>query len=135
MRNVNTILPNIDIERHMLATLTDVLMHTTPVRMYTYDTCIAGNSEEFYLKSDNKLCYDVMEMIVSDLYGKNRMDNKITLQFSYDVVDEDRTYHSTPIYVTYYDGSIIISNKVYFFNEDLTGFGSYRVVEFESIKF
>lgn len=133
MRNVNTILPNIDIERHVLATLTDVLMHTTPVRMYTYDTCIAGISEEFYLKSDNKLCYDIMEMIVSDLYGRGRMDNKITLEFSYDVVDEDRTCHSTPMYVTYYDGSIIISNKVYFFNE-ITGFDSYRVVEFESIK-
>jgi len=129
MKNVNTIIPGIDIEKKIFPILTDLLIHTTPVCMYTYDTCIATYSEEFYVRSDSKYCYEVMDLIVSDLFGKLKMDNKITLKFVYSVIDEDRYTHLIPLYVTYYDGSLIISNKVTFWSS-IDGFNSYRYIPY-----
>lgn len=129
MRNVNTIIPGINIEKNFIPMLTDLLIHTTPLCMYTYDTCIATYSEEFYVKVDNKFSYDIVDMIVTDLYGKLKMDNKITLKFAYSVIDEDRYSHLIPLYVSYKDGSLIISNKVTFWN-NIDGVNSYRYIPY-----
>jgi hypothetical protein len=75
-----------------------------------------------------------MEILVSDLYG-NRMDNKITMEFSINMWDVDNEPYTIPLYITYWDGDMIVSNKVHFFKEDLTGYDSYRVIDFTGIKY
>jgi hypothetical protein len=125
MRNVNTIIPGIDIQRHFVHSLFDILKGSIPVCLYTYDTCQASWNEEFYVETDSKHSYEIMDLIVSDLYGKLKMDNKITMRFD---------YNDIPFYITYRDGSIIISNKVTFWS-DVEGANAYRVVNFDGIKF
>jgi hypothetical protein len=129
MRNVNTILPKIDIEKHIISSLTDILIHTTPICLYTYDTCQACYNDEFYVSTDNKYCYDIVNTIVSDLYGRLRMDNKITLEFNFNIMDEDRNCHSTPLYLTYKDGSITLSSQVHFWST-IDGVNAYRVIKY-----
>lgn len=133
MKSVNTLFPTIDINASILPNLLELCMNSTPVRMYTYDTCVASYNEEFYIESrDSAITYDAIEMIVSDLYGSNRMDNKITLEFNMWNVD-NKTY-DIPVYVTYKDNRITMSTRVNFWN-DVTGPNSYRVVNFDGIRF
>ena len=133
MKSVNTLFPTIDINASILPNLLELCMNSTPVRMYTYDTCVASYNEEFYIESrDSAITYDAIEMIVSDLYGSNRMDNKITLEFNMWNVD-NKTY-DIPVYVTYKDNRITMSTRVNFWN-DVTGHNSYRVVNFDGIRF
>lgn len=131
MKSCNSIIPSIDIERHLLACLTDVLENSIPVCLYTYATARAVYNEEFYIRSkeENSYSYDVIYQIVSDLYGRDRMDNKITLEFIY-----NNKGTPLPIYVSYYDGSIVISTEVAFLNS-VDGDNSYRVVLFDGVKF
>lgn len=123
MKNSNTIFPSIDIEKHLVDSLGEILDNSTPVCLYTYDTARAAFNEEFYISSRNfeetNYTYRVMLEIVSQMYGRDRMDNKITLEFD---------YAGIPVYVSYHDNKISISNKVTFWSE-IDGYNSYRVVK------
>lgn len=124
MKNSNTIFPAIDIEKHLVDSLGEILDNSTPVRMFTYDTARAAYNEEFYVSSktfeEANYTYRVMLEIVSEMYGRDRMDNKITLEFD---------YAGVIVYVSYADGKISISNKVNFFSS-IDGVNSYRVVPY-----
>ena len=124
MKNSNTIFPAIDIEKHLVDSLGEILDGSTPVCLYTYDTARAAYNEEFYVSSktfeEANYTYRVMLEIVSEMYGRDRMDNKITLEFD---------YAGVIVYVSYADGKISISNKVNFFSS-IDGVNSYRVVPY-----
>jgi len=125
MKNVNKIFEEIDITKHFTNTLLDILLGSTPVCMYTYDTARTSYNDEFYVKYDGSLGYDLISPIISDLYGMDRMDNKITLMFLYQ--------GHIPIFISYWDGSVVISNKVWFLSS-VEGDNSYRVVEFKGMQ-
>jgi len=111
----------------------DCVVNGTPVCLYTYETanaCYSATSPLLYIINEVNSGYNyaLMKHVVTEAYGRNKMDNKITLKYSvpYDV-NEDGDLLEIPVYITCWDGRISISTDVYFFR-DITGFDAYRVV-------
>jgi len=133
MRPINNLIPCIGTDFHEVF---DYVTKATPICLYTYETCNANyNRDGLYVedrdeRDDNKsnYKYGLIKQAVSETYGHNRMDNKITLAYSvpYDI-SEDGDLMEVNVYVTYWDGRISISSTVFFFRE-ITGYNAYRVV-------
>lgn len=134
MKNVNKLIPSIGTE--LKEVFEYVTSKGTPLCLYTYETanaCYDRNSPLYVRDDENsKENYSLMDDVVSATYGRNMMDNKITIKYSvvYDVT-EDMVELTIPIYITFWDSRISISTEVYFF-KDINGFDSYRVVPYVS---
>ena len=130
MRNVNTILP-IDINKPLVEVLDDILSYCSPCCLFTYDTARAVYNNEFYVESkfsskglydEYASCHDMVYIIVNSLYGPDRMDNKITMKFY--------TPDDIPVYISWWDGKIVISNEVYIYQNTLGPNNSHRLIPF-----
>ena len=130
MRNVNTILP-IDINKPLVEVLDDILSYCSPSCMYTYDTARASYNDKLYVESkfsskelydQYASCHDMIYVIVNSLYGPDRMDNKITMKFY--------TPDDIPVYISWWDGKIVISNEVHIYQNTLGPNSSYRLIPF-----
>lgn len=121
MTSFNTLLPDLGTD---FRTVYDFIVgNATPVCMYTYSTCIASSSKQFYIEYSGDTSYECCNIIseeVTYLYGRGRMDNKITLEYD---------YKGIRLYITYWDNRISISNGVTFLN-DVRGVNQYRVVPY-----
>lgn len=130
MRPTNKLIQSINVERPFIVSFYKILCNSIPECLYTYDTARASYNEDFYIESSKSdEVYDLMSQIVSDLYGRDRMDNKITLEFIY-----NNNGSPLPIYVSYYDGRISVSSNITFWS-GIDGENSYRVIKFDGIKF
>jgi len=128
MRHVNNLIPFVSSDFKQVF---DSVINCTPVSLYTYETCRASHYDaNLYVENRENSTYNygIIKQVVTDIYGWNKMDNKITLEYSvpYDI-SEDGDLMEATVYVTMWDGTITISDKVMFFR-DVKGFDSYRKV-------
>lgn len=129
MRPVNTLIPSLGTNFYEVF---EYVTKATPICLYTYETCNANyNRDGLYVedRDDNSgYKYDLVKKAVTEAYGHNKMDNKITLHYSvpYDI-NGDGDFVEVDIYVTFWDGRISISSTVFFFRE-ITGHNAYRIV-------
>lgn len=78
-----------------------------PVELYPYETAHAKNS--ICIDPDSDALYSSVYKLVDKYFGKDRMDNKITMKFQH--LDSP----SSVLYVTWWDGRLYIGNEVNFF--------------------
>lgn len=87
-----------------------------PVCLYTYETCYSRN-HIIEFKAD----YGDVEKLVDKYYGRNRMDNKITLVFE--------NSGGIVFYATYWDGNLAIGTSVHFFQDLKKPGNEYMTIE------
>lgn len=118
MRHVNNLIPFVGSDFKQVF---DSVINCNPTCLYTYETCRASYSHaNLYVKNRENSIYnhDIINQVVNDIYGWTSMDNKITLEYSvpYDI-SEDGDLMEVPVFVTLWDGTITISDKVTFFHD------------------
>lgn len=84
-----------------------------PVMLFPYEVAHARSYIRLEAEA-SKSFYNEIVRIVEINFGKDRMDNKITIRFQ----DLDQDSHS--LYVTLWDGRLYIGADVHFFNTEFT---------------
>jgi hypothetical protein len=90
-----------------------------PVCLYTYETARADNTLAF-IKYEGT--YNDMFNIVERFFGREWMDNKITLHF--ECIDNPEI----KLYITFWDNKVSIGTDVYFFVDLSNPVQAYRKV-------
>jgi hypothetical protein len=100
----------------------------TPVCLFTYETASARSRILTLDGESGDNLYSRFSDFITKWFGRNRIDNKITVKLK---CDADETKF---IYMTYWDGDLSIGLDVFFLNDYERPANSYRMVLVNNLK-